>query len=142
MKLAITNDHGGVDLKNAIKAAFPDVEWLDLGANSTDRVDYPDFAKDLATRMKNGEFDRAIAICGSGVGICMALNRYAHIRGAVVSETVTTRLCREHNDANVICFGGRLVGSVMAVECVKTFLDTDFLGGRYADRLEKLNSCC
>ena len=142
MKLAITNDHGGTALKHALKTAFPDVQWLDLGVQDESRVDYPSYAKELAERMKKGEIDKAIAICGSGVGICMALNRYPHIRAANVMDTVITKLCREHNDANVLCFGGRLIGPDIAKECVKVFLETEFLGGRYAERLEMMKSCC
>lgn len=139
MKLAITNDHGGVALKKALLEAFPDIEWEDIGVQNPDvSVDYPDCAYKLAERIESGEIEKAVAVCGSGIGISMALNRSKKVRAAVVNEPVSAKLTRIDNDANVICFGARLIGPLMAIECLKVFLGTEFGGGRHGPRVEKL----
>lgn len=139
MKLGITNDHGAIELKRALMDAFPDVEWVDVGPNDLNvSVDYPDYGYKLSDLIERGEVTQGVALCGSGVGISIALNRSKSVRAVLCSEPLTAKLSREHNDANVIVFGGRLIGSVMAIECLKTFLNTDFAGGRHAKRVEKL----
>jgi ribose 5-phosphate isomerase B len=100
--VAIACDHGGFALKEALKVALPDVKWLDLGTNSADSVDYPDFAGKLADAIKAGNAGRGILICGSGIGISIAANRHAHIRCALAHDVTGARLCRQHNDANVL----------------------------------------
>jgi ribose 5-phosphate isomerase B len=120
---------------------LPDVKWLDLGTDSADSVDYPDFAGKLADAIKAGKASRGILICGSGIGISIAANRHAHIRCALAHDVTGARLSRQHNDANVLAMGGRMIGDVLAKECVEMFLSTEFEGGRHQKRVDKLGSC-
>jgi ribose 5-phosphate isomerase B len=136
--VAIACDHGGFALKEAMKIALPDVTWLDLGANSAESVDYPDFADKLADAIKAGKAPRGILICGSGIGVSIAANRHAHIRCALAHDVTSARLGRQHNDANVLAMGGRMIGDVLAKECVEVFLSTEFEGGRHQKRVDKL----
>jgi ribose 5-phosphate isomerase B len=136
--VAIACDHGGFALKEALKVALPDVNWLDLGTDSAESVDYPDFANKLAGAIEDGKAARGILICGSGVGISIAANRHAHIRCALVHDVTGARLCRQHNDANVLALGGRMIGEAVAKECVEAFLSTAFDGGRHQKRIDKL----
>ena len=136
--VAIACDHGGFALKEALKVALPDLKWLDLGTNSVESVDYPDFGNKLAAAIKDGKAARGILICGSGVGISIAANRHAHIRCALVHDVTGARLCRQHNDANVLALGGRMIGEAVAKECVEAFLSTAFDGGRHQKRIDKL----
>ena len=138
--VAIACDHGGFALKEALKVALPDVKWLDLGTNSADSVDYPDVASKLADAIKAGEAGRGILICGSGIGMSIAANRHAHIRCALAHDVTGARLCRQHNDANVLAMGGRMIGEAVAKECVEMFLSTTFDGGRHQRRVDKLGS--
>ena len=139
--VALACDHGGFALKEALKIALPDVKWLDLGTNSADSVDYPDFAGKLADAIKAGRARRGILICGSGIGISIAANRHPHIRCALVNDVTGARLCRQHNDANVLAMGGRMIGEAVAKDCVEAFLGTTFDGGRHQARIAKLGSC-
>lgn len=142
MKIAIASDHAATDLKAEL------VQWLrgegheveDLGPATGDRVDYPDFGYKLATSIASGAAARGIALCGSGIGISIAVNRNPACRAALVSEPLSAALSREHNDANVLAMGARLTGIDMAKACVTAFLSTDFGGGRHAGRVEKLSS--
>ena len=134
-------DHGGFALKEALKVALPDVKWLDLGTDSAESVDYPDFAGKLADAIKAGKAGRGVLICGSGIGISIAANRHAHIRCALAHDVTGARLCRQHNDANVLAMGGRMIGEAVAKECVEVFLSTKFDGGRHQKRVDKLASC-
>ena len=139
--VAIACDHGGFALKQALKAALPDVTWLDLGTNSAESVDYPDFAGRLADAIKAGKARRGILICGTGIGISIAANRHAHIRCGLAHDVTGARLCRQHNDANVLAMGGRMIGEAVAKECVEVFLSTTFDGGRHQRRVDSLGSC-
>jgi ribose 5-phosphate isomerase B len=139
--VAIACDHGGFALKEVLKVALADVQWLDLGTNSADSVDYPDFAARLADAIKAGRAARGILICGSGIGISIAANRHAHIRCALAHDVTGARLSRQHNDANVLAMGGRMIGEAVAKECVEMFLSTEFEGGRHQRRVDKLGSC-
>ncbi|GAA5050421.1 ribose 5-phosphate isomerase B [Erythrobacter westpacificensis] len=142
MKIAIASDHAALDLKADLR------EWLielghevaDLGPDTADSVDYPDFGYLLAGVVAEGTVDRGIALCGSGIGISMAVNRNAAVRCALVSEPVSARLCREHNDANVIAMGARLIGPDMAKACIEAFLQSEFEGGRHQRRVDKLSN--
>ncbi|MEH2490663.1 ribose 5-phosphate isomerase B [Bradyrhizobium sp. AZCC 2230] len=136
--VAIACDHGGFALKQALKVALPDVNWLDLGTDSAESVDYPDFGNKLADAIRDGKAARGILICGSGIGISIAANRHAHIRCALVHDVTAARLCRQHNDANVLALGGRMIGEAVAKECVEAFLSTAFEGGRHQRRIDKL----
>jgi ribose 5-phosphate isomerase B len=116
------------------------VKWLDLGTNSAESVDYPDFAAKLADAIKAGQAACGILICGTGIGISIAANRHAHIRCALAHDVTGARLPRQHNDANVLAMGGRMIGDVLAKECVEVFLSTEFEGGRHQKRIDKLAS--
>ena len=142
MKIAIASDHAAVALKAELR------DWLieeghevaDLGPDTAESVDYPDYGYQLAGVVAEGTVERGIALCGSGIGISMAVNRNTGVRCALVSEPVSARLCREHNDANVIAMGARLIGPDMAKACIEAFLETEFEGGRHQRRVDKLSN--
>ena len=140
MKVAIACDHGGVALKTYLKEAvnMPEIEWIDLGTDTAESVDYPDYGFKLAKTLLRGDADYGVAICGTGIGISMACNRHNDIRAGVCTDTTMARLTREHNDANILCLGARLTGDLLAKEIVETFLKTDFEGGRHVARVHKL----
>jgi ribose 5-phosphate isomerase B len=140
--IAIACDHGAFDLKQHLKAFLEEkgLKVLDLGVENTESVDYPDYGFAMAHALKDGQASRGILLCGSGIGISIAANRFPEIRAALVHDVTGARLSREHNDANVICFGGRMIGSDLAEECVNTFLNTDFEGGRHQRRVDKLSN--
>jgi len=140
MKIAIAADHGGVELKEALKKKFSALDLTDLGTHGNDSVDYPDFGAALARKVAAGEFERGILICGSGIGISIAANKIKGIRAALCHNAYTAEMARKHNDANVIAMGGRVVDEKTAVEMVEIFLNTAFEGGRHARRVEKLNA--
>jgi ribose 5-phosphate isomerase B len=143
MKLAIAADHGGFELKNSIKhgleVRYPDLTILDLGVNALDSVDYPDFADKVAQAIRAGEADRGILVCGTGIGMCIRANKFPGIRAAVVFDPYTAQMAKAHNDANVICLGGRTTSPETAIQMVQTWLDTPFEGGRHVRRVEKLD---
>ena len=142
MRIAIASDHAAFDLKADLR------DWLieqghevaDLGPDTADSVDYPDYGYKLAAVVADGTADRGVALCGSGLGISMSINRHPAIRCALVSEPLSASLAREHNDANCIAMGARLVGSDMAKACLSAFLETDFAGGRHQRRINKLSN--
>jgi ribose 5-phosphate isomerase B len=141
MRIALAADHAGFALKDEL------VRWLreqghdvsDLGTNSPESVDYPEFGARLARAVAAGEAERGIAVCGSGIGISIAVNRELKCRCARVDDPLSAALAREHNDANVLAMGGRLIGSDMAKACVAAFLDTGFAGGRHERRVDQLS---
>lgn len=138
----LASDHGGTLLKEHIakhlsKAGY---DVRDLGVNGAEAVDYPDYAASLAQAMHQDVQARGVLICGSGIGISIAANRFSHIRAALVTDVTAARLCRQHNDANVLAFGERLMGIATAVDCLDVFLTTDFEGGRHQLRVDKLTS--
>lgn len=138
MKVAIGCDHGGIDLKKQVvrQLVHDQIQVLDLGCDTHDSVDYPDFAQTVCTSVLNGEAERGILLCGTGIGMSMAANRIKGIRAALCHELFTARMSREHNDANVLCIGARVVGPGLALEMVKTWLHTEFAGGRHLRRIE------
>jgi ribose 5-phosphate isomerase B len=140
MRIAIVSDHAAValkaDLAQWLREAGHDV--ADLGTDGEDSVDYPDFGYIVASAVAAGEAERGVALCGSGIGIAIAANRHPHARCALVSEPLSARLARSHNDANIIALGARLIGPEMARACIDAFLSTEFAGGRHAARVEKL----
>jgi ribose 5-phosphate isomerase B len=142
VRIAIASDHAAFDLK--VQLADTLREWghdvLDLGPASADRVDYPDYGYKLAEAIASGAAERGVALCGSGIGISMAVNRHPAARCALVSEPYSAALAREHNDANVIAMGARLTGIDMARTCLETFLVAEFEGGRHAGRVAKLTT--
>ena len=141
MRIALASDHAGFALKRELAVWLAELGYdvTDLGANGTESVDYPDFGNRLANAVATGAAERGIAVCGSGIGISIAINRNPKCRCARVDEPVSAALAREHNDANVLALGGRLVGSDMAKACVAAFLGTDFAGGRHQRRVELLS---
>jgi ribose 5-phosphate isomerase B len=142
MRIAIASDHAALALKSALveylRAAGHDV--TDLGPHDETSVDYPDYGYKLAETIADGSAERGVAICGSGIGISIAVNRNPLVRAALVSEPLSARLAREHNDANVIALGARLIGIEMAKACVDAFLTTDFGGERHQRRVDKLSN--
>ena len=142
MKIAITSDHAAVAMKAELVQWLGEIghEVIDLGPDGNASVDYPDYGYKLADAIASGGAERGIALCGSGVGISISLNRHSAVRCALVSEPLSARLSREHNDANVIAMGARLLGPEMARSCVDTFLSTPFEGGRHQRRVDKLSN--
>ena len=142
MRIAVASDHAAFALKRGLSAWLAEHGHavLDLGPDSDARVDYPDYGYALATAIADGRAERGIALCGSGIGISIAVNRHPRVRCALVSEPLSAALAREHNDANIIAMGARLIGEDMARACVTAFLATDFAGGRHQPRVEKLGA--
>jgi ribose 5-phosphate isomerase B len=140
MRIAIASDHAAFDLKAELLGHMASLghQVIDLGPHTADSVDYPDFGYKLAEAVASGTADRGVALCGSGIGIAIAVNRNPALRCALVSEPLSAALCRSHNDANAIAMGARLIGPEMAKACVEAFLSTDFLGGRHTRRVDKL----
>jgi ribose 5-phosphate isomerase B len=141
MRIALAADHAGYLLKDEL------VSWLcekghevtDLGTNGPESVDYPEYGARLARAIASGDAERGIAVCGSGIGISIAVNREPKCRCARVDDPLSAELAREHNDANVLALGARLIGSDMAKACVLAFLDTSFAGGRHQRRVDQLS---
>lgn len=142
MKIAIASDHAALEMKAALveylRSLGHDVD--DLGPHDASSVDYPDYGYKLADAIANGAAERGVALCGSGIGISIAVNRNPACRCARVSEPLSAALAREHNDANVIAMGARLTGIEMAKACIDAFLTTDFGGDRHARRVDKLSN--
>ena len=140
--VAIASDHAGFELKTLLKRALEEGGHtvVDLGTDGPESVDYPDYAYSVTTALREKRVDKGVLVCGSGIGISIAANRHPEIRAALVHDALGARLARQHNDANVICFGGRMIGAEVAVDCVRVFLETRFEGGRHARRVEKLGS--
>jgi ribose 5-phosphate isomerase B len=142
--IAVASDHAGFDLKEILKRDLQaaGLEVLDLGTNSTQSVDYPDFGIAMADAVASGKAERGVLVCGTGIGISMAANRNPKVRAALVHDVTSARLSRMHNDANVVAFGQRLIGTETAREALKVFLGTEFEGGRHANRVAKLSKGC
>jgi ribose 5-phosphate isomerase B len=139
--IAVASDHAGFDLKELLKRDLQQagLEVLDLGTHSTTSVDYPDFGHAMGDAIASGKAEKGVLVCGTGIGISIAANRNPKVRAALVHDVTSARLTREHNDANVIAFGQRLIGTEVAREALKVFLDTPFEGGRHANRVAKLS---
>jgi ribose 5-phosphate isomerase B len=140
--VALVGDHAGFELKNRRKGLLDEhgVQTVDLGPETADPVDYPDMAARLAAALKEGRAQRGLMVCGSGIGIAIAANRYPWLRAAMCYDVTTARLAREHNDANVLVLGARLIGLDVARDCLLTFLNTPFAEGRHARRVAKMSS--
>ncbi len=141
MKLVLANDHAGVELKFAVKEYLEELghEVIDIGAQDRTRCDYPVFGKKAGEMVASGEVDGGVLICGTGVGISMAANKVRGVRAVVCSEPVTARLVKEHNHANMIAFGERIVGVEMAKAILDAWLAGEYLGGRHQDRVDMLD---
>lgn len=142
MKIAIASDHAAVSLKGELTQWLRDQghEVADLGTQGDASVDYPDFGRKLAEHVASGQAERGVALCGTGVGISIAVNRNPAVRCALVTEPVSARFAREHNDANVLAMGARIVGAELAKGCLEAFLTTPFAGARHVRRVEKLSN--
>ena len=142
MKIAIGADHAGYQLKDSLKRLLDEmgVPYQDFGTTNGQSVDYPDFARAVAEGVAGGQFDPGILVCGTGVGMSNAANKVDGIRSAAIVDTDTAKLSREHNDANVIAMGARLIGIDMAKACLDAFLTTEFAGDRHARRVDKLSN--
>ncbi len=142
MRIALASDHGGYRLKTKIIHYLQEQGWdcLDLGTDSEEPVDYPDYALKAALAVKNGECQRGIICCGTGVGVAITANKVSGIRAALCHDVFTAHACREHNDANILTLGQRVIGSGLALEIVKVWLTTEFEGGRHSRRLEKIQA--
>lgn len=139
-RIALGADHAGFPIKETIREFLENEGYAlqDFGTWSEESVDYPDYGKAVGECVANGQADYGIAVCGSGIGISIAANKVPTIRAALAHNVDTARLAREHNDANVLAMGGRVVNGKQAIEMVQTFLSTAFLGGRHARRVEKI----
>ncbi len=139
--IAIGSDHGGYTLKEYLKKHLEEkgYEVCDMGCNG-ESCDYPDIAEKVAKEVVEKRAECAVLCCGTGIGISIAANKINGIRAAVVSESVSARLAKEHNNANILCLGGRTTGEVLAAECVDAWLSAEFLGGRHAVRVDKISS--
>lgn len=137
MNIALGCDHGGFGLKQEILAYLQQAGHAvnDQGCHSEDSVDYPDFAERVCAVIGSGQAERGILVCGTGIGMSMAANRHRHIRAALCQEPFSARMSREHNDANVLCLGGRVVGSGLALDIIRVWLATEFAGGRHLRRI-------
>ena len=140
--ILIASDHAGFDLKQHLADHLRAKGWQveDLGTHSMDSVDYPDFGRALADAVAEGKAERGVLVCGSGIGISMAANRNPAVRAANCYDVTSARLSRQHNDANVIALGARLIGPETAVQCLDAFLETPFEGGRHQRRVDKLGA--
>ncbi len=141
MRIALAADHAGFELKDSLTAWLREAghDVADLGTNGADSVDYPEYGAKLAAEVASGRAERGIAVCGSGIGISIAVNRNPKCRCARVDDPLSAQLAREHNDANVLALGGRLIGHDMARACVTAFLGKDFAGGRHQRRVDQLS---
>ncbi|HCW00955.1 MAG TPA: ribose 5-phosphate isomerase B [Acidimicrobiaceae bacterium] len=139
--IAVGSDHAGYALKEQLAGELRDLghEVLDLGAHSSERVDYPDFGAAVGRAVVGGDAELGLCVCGSGIGIAMAANKVPGVRAATVHDVTSARLTRQHNDANVICLGERLIGPEVASETLRAWLDAEFEGGRHTGRIDKLS---
>ncbi len=139
--VAVAADHGGYDLKCVLLPELQtlDLGVLDLGTDGRESVDYPDFADAVARAVEDGRARWGLLICGTGIGMSMAANRHRGVRAALVHDGLTARLARQHNDANVLVLGGRILGPELAKDCIKIFFATPFEGGRHARRVAKFS---
>ncbi|MDZ7665835.1 MAG: ribose 5-phosphate isomerase B [Desulfotignum sp.] len=142
LSIIIGSDHAGFELKEKIRTHLTAEGYTveDAGSFNETSVNYVDHAKIVARAVSEGRFSKGILVCGSGIGMSMAANRFKGVRAALCSDLLSARLSRQHNDANVLALGGRLIGDVLALELVKTFLETEFEGGRHLDRIQSMDS--
>ncbi|WP_042351026.1 ribose 5-phosphate isomerase B [Bacillus massiliigorillae] len=140
MKVAIASDHGGINIREEIKSLLEEmgIQYEDFGCECSTSVDYPDYALPVAEKVANGEFDRGILICGTGIGMSIAANKVKGIRCALVHDTFSAKATREHNDTNMLAMGERVIGPGLARDIAKIWLTTDFEGGRHENRVNKI----
>lgn len=142
MKLGIASDHRGYELKRRLAHVVADLGWeiVDFGPDDGGSVDYPDFGAKVAEAVSAGELDRGLLICGNGLGMGIVANKFPGVRATPCHDEITAGLCREHNDANVLCISADLIGERVVLRIVETFLKTEFAGGRHARRVEKISA--
>ncbi|MFS0561656.1 ribose 5-phosphate isomerase B [Terribacillus sp. 179-K 1B1 HS] len=140
MKVILTSDHGGVNLRKEIADLLTElnIEFVDTGCDCEGSVDYPDYGIPAAERVANGEFDRGILICGTGIGMSISANKVPGIRAALVHDVFSAKATREHNDSNMLAMGERVIGPGLAREIVQTWLGTEFTAGRHQNRVNKI----
>jgi ribose 5-phosphate isomerase B len=140
LSVALGADHAGWELKEALKSWLMEAGYqvLDFGTHSPDSVDYPDYAQQVGEAVAVGKVDRGVLVCGTGIGMTMAANKIPGVRAALCGDAFTSRMSREHNDANVLALGGRLTDADMGRDILKIWLETDFTGGRHARRVNKI----
>lgn len=141
-KITIGSDHAGYELKKKVMEHLKErgIEAIDVGTYSTDSCDYPDFARAVCKNVQDGVTELGILVCGTGIGMSMAANKHKGIRAAACSDTFSARLTRMHNDANVLCFGERVVGMGLAFDLVDAFVDAEFEGGKHARRVDMITA--
>lgn len=142
MQIGLASDHGGFELKEEIKSLLKSlgIEPIDMGTFSEDSVDYPDYGILVAEKVSNGELEKGILICGTGIGMSIVANKFKNVRAALANDLYSARFSREHTDANILVIGGRIVGKELAKEIVRTWLNTPFAGGRHKRRLQKIEA--
>ncbi len=138
--IAVASDHGGLELKNAVVELLRQrgVECADYGTDDSSSVDYPDFARKVAEAVSTGQVAQGILICGTGIGMSIAANKFAHVRAALVHDEFTAQMAREHNNANILVMGGRILSIEQGKRLVEVWLDNSFEGGRHQNRLDKI----
>ncbi len=140
-KMLIASDHAGVEMKDELKSCLIELGFdvEDLGTCTNDSVDYPDYGIALAERVSTGEAESGLLVCGSGIGMSIVANKFPNVRAALVNDTLSARLCKQHNNANILVIGGRMVGAGLAREMVKAWIEAEFEGGRHQRRLDKIH---
>ncbi|GAB4145439.1 MAG: ribose 5-phosphate isomerase B [Planctomycetaceae bacterium] len=148
MKIAVASDHRGYELKEKVLSQLEELghEPLDYGPNGQESVDYPDYAAKVAKSISKGEIDRGILICGTGIGMCITANKFRGVRAAACHDDLTAKMSRLHNDSNVLCLSGDLLGDRLVNRMIEIWVTTEFEGGRHQRRLEKIgeyeSNCC
>lgn len=139
--IALGSDHGGFELKQTIKEWLDEqkIAYTDMGSFTMESVDYPEIAESVAQAVQSGEYEKGILICGTGLGMSIAANKFKGIRASCCSDCFSAKLTRQHNDANILCLGGRVVGPGLAIMMVDLFLHTEFEGGRHQKRLDMIS---
>ncbi|HJV64176.1 MAG TPA: ribose 5-phosphate isomerase B [Geomonas sp.] len=136
----IASDHGGLELKEEIKKLLAErgIQVEDLGTNNGDSVDYPDFGQQVGRRVSEGSAEKGILVCGTGIGMSIVANKFPHVRAALATDVFMATMAKEHNNANILVLGGRVLDTAVAREMVQAWLDTEFAGGRHQKRLDKI----
>jgi ribose 5-phosphate isomerase B len=139
--IIIGADHAAYDLKETVKAFLLDkgIDVQDAGTHDNNSVDYPDFGIKVASAVAKGKFNRGILLCGTGIGMSMVANKFPHVRAALCNDVFSAAMSRRHNDANILVLGGRIIGDILALEIVRTWIETPFEGGRHQIRLDKID---
>ena len=142
MKIALGSDHAGFELKEDLRDYLAElkIDALDLGVYSQEAVDYPEVAGEVAGKVSRGKVEKGLLICGAGIGMSIAANRFPGVRAALCHDSFTARVSREHNNANILVLGGRLIGKGLAREILEVWLETEFQGGRHQRRLDKITA--